>query len=167
MAASPRHPLGLLAITWMVHGVLLLFMAVLAAPLVRQTQQDMWLESMQLLGAWALVEPIQRALTVVLASRSALAIVGAFSLLVGILAMARPFWARWPLHGCAAVHLVLVPWAAWVSHAALSDLMPGMFGTALEILTVVAAEAGLVIAMVATERLRPLAAKDSTALTAT
>lgn len=165
MAASSRRPLGLLALTWMVHGVLVLLMAALAAPLLTQTRQQAWLEAMELLGAWPLVEPIQRALALLLAGRSALAIVGALSLLVGMFTAVTPHWARWPLHICAAAHLVLVPWAAWVSHAALSDLMPGILGWTLEIVTVLAAEAGLVVAMVATERVRPLPAKDSTAPT--
>jgi|GEM_PF-4430473 len=98
---------------------------------------------------------MQQALSVLQTGREWLLAVGVFSGFVAGVALWRPAWARWPLQICAAVHLILVPWAAWTSHAALAEALPafGTIGMLMEVVTVLATEAGLVVAMVATQRI--------------
>ncbi len=153
MAASARATVRLLAAVWCMHGGIMLFIAALAGPLQAQTEQEVWLEAMDLLHASWLIEPTQKSLALVLAGRTILVAVGIFSLVVGMLTWRWPQWARWPLHACAVAHLIMVPWAAWVAHDAVAAIVPGVMGLVAEVLTVLATEAGLVVAMVATERL--------------
>ena len=140
-----RARLAPLTATWTIHGVLLLTIAALVGVLRRQVHSREWLELMETADAWALVKPMQAAVAAVEGMRGGIAWTGLASLIVGGIAWLAPRHARWPLHLCAAAHIILVPWAA-VS----------------EVFTAVCAVAGCVIAMIATERILRAPVQPST-----
>lgn len=157
-----RARLAPLIATWTIHGVLLLTMAALVGALRRQVHNSEWLELMEAADAWALVKPVQAAVAAVEGMRAGIAWTGLASLIVGGIAWIAPFHARWPLHLCAAAHIILVPWATWVGHVALGETAAHAGVVVSEILTAVCAVAGCVIAMIATERARSAEARSST-----
>lgn len=74
---------------------------------------------------------------------------------IGAAAIRWQIRVAWPLHALAAAHLILVPWSSWVLHRHLGDLTSASAGTVIgEIVTIVATEATLVVAIVMVERAR-------------
>lgn len=153
--ASPQNPLATIATCWLVHGILITLCGLLLPLMSDIIQQGDWAESMRLMGADELIDPA-RALTTALAPTAVwLIALGIPCIGVGITARCWPLRAVWGLHILAIIHLLLVPWSSWALHRRLGDLTGAGIGTLLgEILTVLATEATLVIAIVVVERAR-------------
>lgn len=149
---NPRSPFLPLTAIWVAHGVALLIGSLLVGFMASQVHSDPWLEMMEIMGAWSLVKPMQAAVVAMVDLRLAIALTGLGSVCAGLIAM-KPAWARWPLHLCAAAHLVLVPWASWILHRSLGEVAAHPMTMATEILTVLMAEAGCIIAIIAVERI--------------
>lgn len=144
--------MGRLGIIWILHGALVALIAALCAPLLRQTYGQAWMETMEMLGWWSLVEPVRGLLSSVVAARVSLFCVAALALATGIFALARAHQARWPLQLCAAMHLILVPYGAWIFWPHLPVELTSTAMTVANVLMIMLTEACLVGVMVWTAK---------------
>ncbi len=141
-----------LGIIWILHGALVALIAALCAPLLRQTFDQAWMETMEMLGAWSFVEPVRGLLSSVVAARLSLFCVAILALATGIFTLAKPAQARWPLQICAAMHLILVPYSAWIFWPHLPGELTSTAMTVANMLAIIFTEACLVGIMVWTAK---------------
>jgi hypothetical protein len=151
---SARHPMMPIAIAWCVHGGLLLLMGLMLGQLAWQVRSSEWIDLMEMLGMSRYIPPVQQAVLAILPWRWALFTIGGISTAVGVVAMVRPQWSRWPLQLCGAAHLILVPWAAWASHGLLGEESTGLGAVAVEVISTIIVEVGIVMLMVQVERIQ-------------
>jgi hypothetical protein len=149
---APSHPLKPLIISWLVHGLLLLVAAGMFGVMRQQVHSAEWIELMDMFGFARLIPLVQHAVDAISSWRGWIAVVGLGSSLVAAWSWWRPQWARWPLHVCAGIHLVLVPISAWYGHGMMGEEANGIGSIVVEVLSVIAVEVSLVIAIVAVER---------------
>jgi hypothetical protein len=159
-----RNRLKPLAVIWCVHGVLLIMGALAISVLAEQTQSDLWLDVMERLGFWHMVKPIQTGVLVFGAMRLGFVLTGLFSLAVGIFAIAKPAWSRWPLHFCAFGHMILVPWATWIGHKGMGEWATHPMTISTELSTLVFAEIGCILAFFVVERARKSVSNSPTTI---
>ena len=155
VALHSSRPITVVASCWLVHGALLMVLGLLLPPMAEMIRSEDWAESMRLLGAEDVIAPTRSTLFAIVPFFGWLIAVGVPCVIIGAAALRWSARVAWPLHVLAAAHVILVPWSTWALHRHLGDLTSASAGTVIgEIVTILATEATLVVAIVMVERAR-------------
>jgi hypothetical protein len=142
-----------IALGWLVHGGLLVVLALLLAPMADQVASEAWVDAMGMVGAGALVPPMQALMPALAAQDLAIGGVGLACVAAALLALHRG-WSG-PLQAIAAVHLILLPLATWWTRRQVEAVWPASLGEQVaEWLTTLLGMAAIVIGMRIVHRAR-------------
>lgn len=154
-AAHPNRRISVVASCWLVHGALLALLGLLLPFMAEMIRSEDWAESMRLLGADDVIAPTRSTLSAIVPFVGWLIGVGLPCILIGAAALRWGIRVAWPLQALAVAHVILVPWSTWALHRHLGDLTSATASTVIgEIITILATEAVLIVAIVIVERAR-------------
>ncbi len=139
---------------WLVHGILVVVLALMLEPMADQVQSEAWADAMSLLGAGTFIPPLQAVMPPLAALAPLVAGVGAACVMAAVVAFR---WGlRWPLQTVAVAHLVLPPLATWWTRRQVEAVWPATTGELVaEWVTTVLCLVPVVVGMVVIHRARP------------
>ena len=117
-----------------VHGLLLLFFALIMPLAVTQTATAEWAEAMDMVGAGAYVDPARAVIPQVAGWASWIAAPAGLCMVGGLVAWLRR--VAWPTDILAVLHLVLLPVVTWWGHVRAEEFGLGSIGNTISELVI-------------------------------